>query len=58
MANKYTPAQERAIRKYLDKTVSIQIRVNSDKREEYRNRATAEGKSLSQWIIDKLEEIK
>lgn len=56
MAGKYTEAQAKASRKYQSKTVSIQIRVTEEKREEYRKQAKAKGMSLSEYIIDKLED--
>jgi predicted DNA binding CopG/RHH family protein len=55
MSGKYTEAQKKATIKYLKQTVSIQIRVTEAKREEYREKAQKAGKSLSQYIIDLLE---
>lgn len=50
-----TEAQRRASRKYQDKTVTIQIRVPKEKREEYRSAAEAKGLSLTKYIIELLE---
>ena len=55
MNGKYTEAQKNATLKYLKQTVSVQIRVTETKREEYRKKAKKAGKSLSQYIIDLLE---
>ena len=55
MSGKYTEAQKKATIKYLRQTVSIQIRVTEAKREEYREKVQKAGKSLSQYIIDLLE---
>lgn len=56
MAEKYTEAQAKATRKYLAKTVAIQIRVTEEQREKYRQEAEALGLSLQQYIVYKLEE--
>lgn len=56
MANKYTDAQAKATRKYLSKTVSIQIRLTPEEREKIRAKADAQGLSLAQYIIKKLRE--
>ena len=53
-----TEAQRRAPRKYQDKTVTIQIRVPEEKREEYRAAADAKGLSLTKYIIELLEGAK
>ena len=48
-------AQRRASRKYQDKTVTIQIRVPKEKRDEYRAAADDKGLSLTKYIIELLE---
>lgn len=50
-----TEAQRRASRKYQEKTVTIQIRVPKEKREEYRDAAEAKGLSLTKYIIELLD---
>lgn len=55
MAEKYTEAQKKASLKYQSKTVAIQFRVSQEKRALYQEKAEAEGKSLSQFIIDTLD---
>lgn len=56
MGKEYTEAQKRASYKYQAGTVSIQIRVAPEKREEYRAKAKAKGLDLSKLIIKLLEE--
>lgn len=56
MAEKYTEAQAKATRKYLAKTVAIQVRVTDEQREKYKKAADELGMSLQQYIIKKLEE--
>lgn len=56
MAGTYTKAQANATRKYLAKTVSIQIRVTEEKREEIRAKAEARGESLTEYIKKAIEE--
>ena len=56
MANKYTEAQKRATLKYQADTVSIQIRVTPEKREQYKLKAQSKGLSLTQLIIKLLED--
>lgn len=55
MGAKYTQAQAEAARKYLDKLEEIKLRVPQGKKEEYKRRAEAAGKSLNQYIIDCIE---
>ena len=55
MGAKYTQAQAEAARKYLDKLEEIKLRVPQEKKEEYKRRAEAAGKSLNQYIIDCIE---
>lgn len=56
MGAKYTQAQANAARKYLDKLEEVKLRLPPGKKEEYKRRATEEGKSLNQFIIDCIEE--
>lgn len=55
MGAKYTKAQASASKKYDDKMDIIRIRVPKGKKEEYKAKADAEGKSLNQYIIDRIE---
>jgi len=55
MGATYTKAQAKASAEYLKKLDDIRIRVPKGKKEEYRQKAEAEGKSLNQYIIDKIE---
>ena len=55
MGAKYTEAQAAASRRHLEKFDEIRIRVPKGKREEYKQQAEAEGKSLNQYIIDCIE---
>lgn len=55
MGAKYTQAQAKAAKKYIDKLEEIKFRVPIGKKEEYRQRAGAKGKSLNQYIIDCIE---
>ena len=52
---KYNESMKRAIRKYQEKTVTIQIRVTSEKREAYKAVADRRGVSLTQLIKDLLD---
>lgn len=56
MGKEYTEAQKRASYKYQSGTVSIQVRVTPEKREEYRAKAEAKGLNLTQLIVKLLEE--
>lgn len=55
MGEKYTKAQAKASAEYLKKLDEIKIRVPKGKKEMYKQMAEAEGKSLNQFIIDKIE---
>lgn len=55
MGSKYTDAQKRATLKYFSNLVSIQIKVTPEQREKYRAQAKAQGMSLTEYIISKLE---
>lgn len=55
MGSKYTEAQKKAIYRNQEKHVKIQIQVLPEKREEYKSKAEAEGKSLTRFIIDCIE---
>lgn len=56
MANKYTEAQKRASYKYQEDKVKIQILVTPEQREKYKALASSRGHSLTQLIIQLLEE--
>lgn len=58
MANKYTEAQKKAILKYQEDKVKIQILVSPDQREAYKALASSRGLSLTQLIVNLLEEAK
>lgn len=59
MAGKYTEAQKTASMKYLkEKTDDIRIRAPKGKKEEYKNLAESQGKSLNQLILELLEREK
>lgn len=55
MGAKYTEAQAAASRRHHEKLDSIIFRVPKGKKEEYKQLAEAEGKSLNQYIIDCIE---
>lgn len=55
MGAKYTKSQAQASVEYLKKFDEIKIRVSKGKKEEYRQLAIRENKSLNQFIIDKIE---
>lgn len=54
---KYSEAQAKAVKKYLEKNdlVKLEIRVSRDKKEEYKERAKRKGMSLNAYIINLLE---
>ena len=55
---KYTEAQAKAVKTYLEKNnlVEIKFRVNREKREEYKEQAEKKGKSLNSFIIETINE--
>ena len=55
---KYTEAQAKAVKTYLEKNnlVEIKFRVNREKREEYKEQAEKKGKSLNSFIIEAINE--
>ncbi len=55
MGAKYNDAQKRATKQYMKKHEQIKITVPEGKRAEYQAKADAAGKSLTQFIIDLLE---
>lgn len=57
MGAKYTEAQATAIREYKKNIDEIKLRVPKGKKAEYKKRAAAEGKSLNQFIVDKIEGV-
>ena len=58
MANKYTEAQKKAILKYQEDKVKIQILVTPEQRDRYKNLAQSKGLSMTQLIVKLLEETK
>jgi len=56
MANKYTEAQKKASYKYQADKVKIQILVTPDQRDKYKALASSKGLSLTQLIVNLLEE--
>lgn len=58
MAEKYTEAQKRASYKYQADKVKIQILVSPDQRDKYKALASSKGLSLTQFIVNLLEEAK
>lgn len=55
MGAKYTEAQKKAILKYQENKVKIQITLTPDQRERYHAFAESQGISLTKLIIDLLE---
>lgn len=55
MGRMYTQSQANAIKKYREKFVNIQIQVLPAKRDEYKEKAKLSGKSLTQYIVDLIE---
>ena len=55
MANKYTEAQKRASLKYQADKAQIKITVTPDQRDRYQKLASDRGKSLTQLIVELLE---
>jgi len=55
MGAKYTEAQAKAAKKHLANLEEIKVRVPKGKKEEYKVKAKADGKSLNQYIIDCIE---
>ena len=53
--NYYTDAQKKATLKYQSKTVSIQVRVDKDKRDKYHDLAKKRGVSLAKLITNLLD---
>lgn len=57
MGSKYTEAQKRASIKYLkESTDDIRIRTKKGTKDRWKEAAAKEGKSLSQFIIDCVEQ--
>lgn len=55
MGSKYTKAQAAATKRYLEGFDEIKIRVPKGKKEYYKEQAEQEGKTLNQFIIDRIE---
>lgn len=55
---KYTQAQNKATQKYIKANYdTITVRVPHGKKEEYKAKADAAGKSLARFIIDAIESM-
>lgn len=50
---KYTEAQAKSAKKYLAQFAEIRIRLLPEEKKEIERRATAEGKSVNQFLKDK-----
>lgn len=55
MGSKYTEGQKNATANYMKDKHTIRVVVTKEKAEEYKKLAEAAGKSLNQYIIDKIE---
>lgn len=56
MSRPYSQAQNKATQKYVKNNYDeIKVRVPKGKREEYKAMADAEGKSLNQYIVERIE---
>lgn len=54
MGAKYTEAQARSAKKYLEKFQEIRIRMTAEEKKQIYADAEAAGKSANQYILDKL----
>ena len=54
MGAKYTEAQARSSKKYLEQFAEIRIRLKPEEKQQIYEDAKAAGKSANQYIIDKL----
>ena len=53
---RYSEAHNKATQRYIKKAYDeVKIRIPKGKKEEYKAMAEAEGKSLNQFIIDRIE---
>lgn len=55
MGSRYTEGQKKATANYMKDKHTIRVVVPKEKAEEYKKAAEAEGKSLNQFIIDRIE---
>lgn len=55
MAEKYTEAQARAIKKYQEGKAQIKITVTKEQAERFKKKAADKGTSLTQMIVEFLE---
>lgn len=55
MGAKYTRSQAEASKRYIADLDEIRFRVPKGKKEEYKQQAAAAGKSLNQYIIDRMD---
>lgn len=51
---RYTDAQARSAKKYLEKFAEIRIRLLPEEKKEVEEAARSEGKSMSQYIKDRI----
>lgn len=58
MGAKYTKGQAAAATRYMEDKHVIRVVVSKQKASEYKKAAEAEGKSLNQFIIDRIENYK
>ena len=54
--SRYTEAQRKSTKKYLDNHGTFKVIVSKEKKQTYQDAALAAGKSLNQFTIDALDE--
>lgn len=50
--SRYTPAQAKASKKYLDSLDNYKIRMTKEQKEQIKEAAASENKSINQFILD------
>ena len=50
--SRYTPAQAKASKKYLDSLDNYKIRMTKEQKEQIKEAAASESKSMNQFILD------
>lgn len=55
MSRPYSPAQGRAVKKYMSKKSTVRVYGDLDMRDRWKAAAEAEGQSLNQFVIDTVE---
>lgn len=55
MGKKYTKAQATAHKKYMENKTTIRVVLSKEKAVEYKNAASAAGKSISKFVVDCIE---